>query len=238
MMKLPLFSVAPEIVDLLGGTHETRRLLDGVGDYRCAVCGMPGQPSPTAPAAVLALVNGKDNDATRLVRLAHPDCTASRIFTMDELPLTGEMITPAVAWLRPEPAEPAAMLVVAPRIRVQRVTPSGETVDGLIANLLDYGFTLLTDPATPLPDHGELRVEFGPGGWLRVADHHDEGCLFDGHVAEPPGWAKTIRTSRRLGVVVASGLDLDEIGRDRLADLFTTIYHAEAVGAAVVLDRP
>jgi hypothetical protein len=45
---IPLFLVAPEIVDLFGGEAATRRLLAELyGTYPCAVYGKPAASTPT-----------------------------------------------------------------------------------------------------------------------------------------------------------------------------------------------
>ncbi len=238
MMRLPLLTVAPEVVDLFGGPDATRTLLaEMFGGYRCTVCGNPGTLDTDAPAAVVVVIHD-GGTGPLAVRLAHPGCSDSGIVTVTEPPTpNGSFTIPAMAWLRPGYADPPAVVVVGPRVTARHVTAGGDMVDRLLSSLLAEGFTLLTDPLTPLAElpGGPLRVEYGPGQQIKVTDGHG-GYLYDGQLPVPDGWAETIQTTGRLGVVVASGLDLFDPARDHLADLFTAIYEGMAVGAAVAVD--
>jgi hypothetical protein len=78
---------------------------------------------------------------------------------------------------------------------------------------------LLTDPHAPMSDVDGLAVRLGPTGRVAVVDG-DDCPLWDGPLVLPPGWA---------GAATESGLNLLDVERDHLADLFTAIGNGAAV---------
>src|SRR5581483_8061920 len=134
--------------------------------------------------------------------------------------------------------DPAAVLVIAPRVYGLRVAANGDTTDTLTANLLGYGFGLLAHPEAPMPDLDAVTGYLGSDGTLTLTDAGD-GILWSGVIDPPHGWADLARATGRLGVVFAAGLDLDDMAdphRDRLTDLFAAIGDGRAVAASVQLD--
>jgi hypothetical protein len=230
---LPLFLVAPEIVDLFGGEAATRSLLAELyGTYPCAVCGKPGHLDPDHPAAVVVTLY--DNGTGPLVvRLAHPTCSRSGVVLVVHAPIpSGNLTVPAMAWLRGG-ADPPSVVVIAPRVHTARIAAGGDLLDVLLSALLATGFRLLTDPHTPLPVlPGRLHIEFATGQRLRVTDTAGN-TLYDGTLPTPDGWAELAAVTGLIGIVVVRGLDLHDHDRDHLADLFTAIRNGTAVGAAV-----
>jgi hypothetical protein len=204
--------------------------------YRCTTCGEPGTATPAAPAAVLVLTDPARRGPA-VVRYAHAHCSASGLVTTDTYtaaPDAVALLLPARAWLRPG-ADPAAVLLVGPRVRPVRTTDGGDLQDRLLADLLGRGFALLTAPDQTLPDVGGLSALLGPRGRIVVTDPAGD-TFYDGTTNTPTGaeWARTARADRRLGLVVAAGLDLHDPGRDHETDL----RHAIAAGRAVAATIP
>ncbi len=231
-MRLPLYIVAPEIVDLFGGEGGTSTLLSELFTaYDCVVCDKTVQLDTDHPATVVVIIH--DGGAGPLwIRLAHPACSPSRVAIVPHAPdATGYMRVPAMAWLRE--GNPAAVLVIAPRVRARRLAGGNDLLDMLISGLLASGFALLTSPDMPLPVlAGRLLVKFGPGQRIRVVDEAGN-AFYDGSVPVLDGWAELAELTGLLGIVVVAGIDLEDTDRDRLAALFAAIRDGIAVGAAV-----
>jgi hypothetical protein len=235
VLRLPLFIVAPEIVDLFGGEGATRSLLaEQFSTYQCVVCGKPGQLDTDHPASVVVTLYDKGTGPLG-VRLAHAGCSTSGVVIVLHTPkTTGHMTVPAVAWLRE--GTPASVVVIAPRVRAKRVVGAGDLLDVFLSGLLASGFRLLRAPDTPLPVlPGRLSVSFGPGQRIRVID--EAGNMFyDGTLPVPDGWAELVQVTGLIGLVVVAGIDLGDHDRDHLADLFAAIRDGGAVGAAITVD--
>jgi hypothetical protein len=203
--------------------------------YRCTTCGESGTASPTNPAAVLVLIDPTGRGPA-VVRYAHAHCSASAIVATDTYTATpgaAALVLPARAWLRPG-ADPAAVLLVGPRVRPVRTTDGGELQDRLLADLLGRGFTLLTHPDQPLPDVGGLSALLGPRGRIVVTDPAGD-TFYDGTLNTPTGseWNRHARAAGRLGVVVAAGMDLHDPDRDHETDLHDAIAAGRAVAATI-----
>jgi hypothetical protein len=236
-MRLPLFIVAPTIVDFFEGEGPTRSLLAELHtSYRCTVCGLRGQLDTDTPATVIVEFYG-ELGGPMVVRLAHPRCSESGVVLVPQAPVpTGQMIVPAMAWLRSYRAEPPSVVVVAPRVRARRITAGGDVTDMILSGLLAAGFTLLTDPNGPLPVvPGALHVEFGNDQRITITNTAGN-TLYDGNLPMPDGWAELIPATGLLGVVVVSGLDLLDHDCDHLADLFAAIGNGAAIGIAIEVD--
>jgi hypothetical protein len=236
LLKLPLFIVAPEIVELFGGEGATRTLLaEQFSTYACVVCGRPGQLDTDHPASVVVTIYDAGTGPLG-VRLAHPGCSPSGVVIVLHAPKpTGHLTVPAVAWLREE-GTPASVVVIAPRVRARRVVGGGDLLDVLLSGLLASGFRLLRAPDTPLPVlPGQLSVTFGPGQRIRVIDNAGN-VFYDGTLPVPDGWAELVGVTGLIGLVVVAGIDLADNDRDHLADLFAAIRDGSAVGAAIAVD--
>ncbi|GIE99493.1 hypothetical protein [Paractinoplanes rishiriensis] len=231
--NLALLDIAPAVAALLGCeqaiTHLYRTAETG---YVCTVCGEPANLTDTAPAAVVVLAYP---DGPHVVRLAHAGCSDSGIIAMTDDPTDNPAVLfPAMAWLRPADTTPAPVVVIAPRIYGMRVAANGDTTDTLTANLLGYGFDLLSHPEAPMPDLDAATAYLGADATLTLTDVADE-VLWSGVLDLPDAWTNRARADRRIGVIFAAGLALDGDG-DRLADLFTAIGDGRAVAACVELD--
>lgn len=223
--------VAPEVADLLGSDDAVGKVVDAASlGYQCTTCGQPGRLTPDEPASVVVIVHG-GHPAASVLRLAHARCSGSGIRTVGD-PMRVDLgeIWPGTAWLRPDPDDPAAVLLIGPRVAALRVTAGGEIRDGLSSALLGMGFALMTDLDTRLPDVDGLAVRLGPGGRVAVFDGEDM-CLWDGSLTLPAGWAEAAGRAGRVGVVLASGLNLSDPGRDQVADLRAAIGAGAVVGA-------
>lgn len=232
--------ISARVADLLGPAVVADLTAGLSGDrpagYRCTTCGEPGTASPTSPAAVLVLIDPTGRGPA-VVRYAHAWCSASRIVATDTYtaaPGAAALLLPARAWLRPG-ADPAAVLLVGPRVRPVRTTDGGELHDRLLADLLGRGFTLLTHPDQTLPHTGGLSALLGPRGRIVVTDPAGN-TFYDGTINTPTGspWNRHARATGRLGMVVADGMDLHDPDRDHEADL----HHALTVGRAVAATIP
>lgn len=230
-----ILNIAPEVAELLGSQDAILNVFDAAElGFRCTACGQPGKLTATDTASVVAYLPDGGQGAA-IVRLAHEHCQASEVITTDAP--TGDdpgSVWPAKAWLRPTGDEPRAAVLVGPRLAALRVTEGGETLNRLTAGLLGGGFGLLTDPDAPMPDVDGLAVRLGPGDRVAVVDG-DDCPLWDGPLVLPPGWTDAATTTGRVGVVVASGLNLLDVERDHLADLFTAIGNGAAVAGTAQL---
>lgn len=231
--NFPMLDIAPAVASLLGSEAAIIRVFDTAqAGYVCTVCGDPARLTDTDPAAVLVLAYP---DGPHVVRLAHRACSDSGIIAMTDDPEANPAVLfPAVAWLRPADTDPAPVLVIAPRVYGMRVAANGDTTDTLTANLLGYGFDLLTHPDAPMTDLDAVTGYLGGDGTLTLIDAGDD-VLWSGVLEPPEGWTDAARAAGRVGVVFAAGLVLDDPGRDRLADLFTAIGDGRAVAASVEL---
>ena len=238
MLRLPHFIVAPEVVDLFGGEGATRSLLaEKYGQYTCAVCGQSGQLDTDTPATVVVAIYDQGMGPL-VVRLAHPDCSASGVVLVLVTPTpTGQLTVPAMAWLRG--GDPPSVVVVAPRVSARNIAGGGDLTDVILSGLLASGFTLLTEPDTTLDEvPGRLHVTFTNGQRITVTDT-DGTSLYDGTLPVPDGWAELVEFTGLLGVVVVRGLDLLDPDRHHIDDLHAAIARGAAVGVAVRVDpRP
>jgi len=232
-MTVLMLNIAPDVAELLGSEDAILAAYRAAElGYRCTVCGDPGQLTEDESASVVLILH-EGGAAATVLRLAHGWCSDSGIRVVDDDPTRVDLdaIRPGLAWLRPHPDDPRAVLLIAPRAHILRVTAGGETIDRLTAGLLGTGFALLTDLDAALPSLDGLAVRLGPGDRLTVLDHQ-EVSLWDGGVVLPPGWADAARTAGRVGVVLASGLNLHDPTRDHLADLATATGDGAVIGAA------
>jgi hypothetical protein len=234
-IPMPMLKIAPEVAELLGSEDAILKVFDtAASGYTCTECRRPGQLTTTATASVVAYLphSGTGN---LVVRLAHARCAESTVHITD-IPEGADpgAIWPAKAWLRPEPDDPRAVVFIGPRLLAMRVSDGGETIDRLLSELLAYGFGLLTDPDAAMPDLEGLTVTLGPGGRVAVFDKADSP-LWDGSLDLPPGWTEAAAASGRVGVVVASGLNLRDDTRDHLGEMFTAIGDGRAVAATAEL---
>lgn len=236
LLRLPLFLVAPEVVDLFGGDSPTRTLLAELyGTYTCAVCGHHGRLDTDTPATVVVTIYDSGT-GPMVVRLAHPACSKSGVVLVLHAPApTGTMSVPAMAWMRI--GDPPSVVVIAPRVHAARIVGTAaadaDLLDVLLSGLLRSGFRLLTAPDTPLPAlPGRLHVELTSGQRIRIADQAGN-TLYEGTLPVPDGWAELVQVTGLIGVVVVRGLDLHDPDRDHLADLYAAIRTGAAVGAAV-----
>lgn len=234
----PMLAIAPDVVALLGSPAAVLRVINiARSGYVCTVCASPARLTDTDRAAVLVLAFP---DAPHVVRLAHGDCADSCILAMTDDPdinpgADPAILFPAMAWLRPPETDPAAVLVVAPHLCGLRIAGNGDVIDTLTANLLAYGFGLLTHPEAPMPDLDAVTGHLDRHATLTLLSVGDE-LLWSGHVDPPHGWATTARTTGRIGVAFAAGIAIHDGDRDRVADLFTAIGDGRAVAASVQLD--
>lgn len=236
-LRLPLFIVAPEIVDLFGGEGATRSMLaEQFTTYACAVCGGVGQLDTDHPTTVLVTIHDAGTGPLG-VRLAHPGCSRSGVVIVVHAPRSaGYLRVPATAWLR-EAGTPASVVVIAPRVRARRIAGNGDAMDLFASGLLAHGFRLLTAPDTDLPEvPGRLWVQLGPGQRIQVLDAAGN-AFYDGTLPVPDAWAELAELTGLIGLVVVSGIDLEDPDRDHLTDLFAAIHDGAAVGAAVPVDR-
>jgi hypothetical protein len=238
MLRLPHFIVAPEVVDLFGGEGATRSLLaEKYGQYTCAVCGRTGQLDTDTPATVVVTIYDQGMGPL-VVRLAHPDCSASGVVLVLAAPTpTGQLAVPAMAWLRE--GDPPSVVVVAPRVSARNIAGGGDLTDLILSGLLATGFTLLTAPDTTLDEMpGRLHVTFTNAQRITVTNT-DGTTLYDGTLPVPDGWAELVQHTGLLGVVVVRGLDLLDPDRHHIDDLHAAIARGAAVGVAVRVDpRP
>lgn len=232
-------SVAPEVVDELGGYAEASALLasGATGTYRCVVCGETDRFTTGHPASVLACAyNG--GAGPRAIRYAHPRCCPSKT-TIIGGPAweQGMQRRLAAPWLRPTGHDPRAMLLFGPRftpVEPPEITPSGEAVDRLTCVLLDAGFTLVTGLDQPLPLlPGAAAGILSP--MLMIHDRHGEP-LYAGAPLMPWRWRRAARATGRLGLVLCCGeYGLPDYDRDSITDLTTAIAEGRALGATVTL---
>jgi hypothetical protein len=238
MLRLSDFIVAPEVVDLFGGEGATRSLLaEKYGQYFCAVCGQSGQLDTDTPATVLVAIYDQGM-GPMVVRLAHPDCSASGVVLVLATPTpTGQLAVPAMAWLRE--GDPPSVVVVAPRLSARNLAAGGDLTDVILSGLLAAGFTPLTEPDTTLTEvPARVHVTFTNGQRITVTTS-DGTTLYDGHLPVPDGWAELVQYTGLLGVVVVRGLDLHDPDRHHIDDLHAAIARGAAVGIAVRVDpRP
>lgn len=218
--------VADLIVSLSGGRPAA---------YRCITCGEPGTATPTSPAAVVVLTDPAGRGPA-VVRYAHAWCSASGIVATDTYTTAAgaaALLLPARAWLRPG-ADPAAVLLVGPRVRPVRTTDGGELQDRLLADLLGRGFALLTHPDQTPPEVAGLSAMLGPRGRVVVTDPAGD-TFYDGTTNTPTRaeWTRHVRASGRLGLVVAAGMDLHDPDRDHEADLQHAIDTGRVVAATI-----
>jgi hypothetical protein len=235
VLRLPLFIVAPEIVDLFGGEGATRTLLAELFcTYQCVVCGNPGRLDTDHPACVAVTIHDAGTGPLG-IDLAHLGCSSSGVFIVRHPPAgTGDMTVPALAWLRE--GVPASVVVIAPRVPARQVTGSGDLLDVLLSGLLAAGFELLAAPDTPLPVlSGYLHVRFGPAHRIRVVDQAGN-AFYDATLPVPDGWAELVQVTGLIGLVLVAGIDLADNQRDHLADLYAAIRDGSAVGAAITVD--
>lgn len=233
-----ILNIDPEVVELLGSEDAILDLFDAAElGFVCTACGQPGRLAPAEPASVVMyLPDG--GTGTPLVRLAHERCSASALIETDTP--TGDdpgSAWPAKAWLRPSVDDPAAVVLVGPRLLAKHITDGGEMIDAITSGLLGYGYGLLTDPDAPMPDVAGLAVRLGPADRVAVVDG-DDCPLWDGPLTLPPGWTEAATRSGRVGVVVSSGLNLLDVDRDHLAALFTAISNGKAVAGRAELLPP
>jgi hypothetical protein len=233
----PAVRIAPEVAALLGPAMITE-----VTEppwplaYRCAACGEPGTATAMTPAAVLVLLDPAQDGPT-VVRYAHGWCAPSGIVPTDTYtanPEATRLLLPARTWLRPTGDDPAAVLLLAPRIRPMRLTDGGDLQDSILAGLLGQGFTLLTHPDQTIPRTDQLTGLLGPHGRVVITDQHGD-TFYDGTTNSPTHaeWARRIRGSGVLGLVLAAGLDLHDPDRDQDADLRQAISAGHAIAATI-----
>ena len=236
-MTALVMNIAPEVAEILGSEDVILAAFDTaeVG-FLCTACGQPGKLTPTDRASVVVYRPERGNGAP-IVRYAHEHCEASEVIETDAPQLVDPgSVWPAKAWLRPH-GDPRAVVLVGPRMLALRLTDGGETINRITAELLGCGFDLLTDTDASMRPVDGLAVRLGPGDRVAVVDG-DDCPLWDGPLSLPPGWQEAASTSGRVGVVVASGLNLLDVERDHLADLSTVMRDGAAVAASAELLPP
>ncbi|MEV6932739.1 hypothetical protein AB0M46_50745 [Dactylosporangium sp. NPDC051485] len=234
-MRQLVLNIAPEVAELLGSEDAILAAFDAAElGFVCTACGQPGTLTATDRASVVAYLPDHGRGAP-VVRYAHEHCQASELLTVDT-PVGDDpgSVWPAQAWLRPDDDDPAAVVLIGPRLAALRVTDGGETIDRITAGLLGVGFELLDGLDGPMPNVEGLAVRLGLGDRVSVVDG-DDCPLWDGPLVLPPGWTEAATTTGRVGVVVASGLNLLDVERDHLADLHDATGRGAAVAATAQL---
>lgn len=238
-VPVPAVRIAAQVAELLGPALVAELTASLTGHrptaYRCTTCGEPGTATPTSPAAVVVRTDPAPRGPT-VVRYAHAWCSASRIVATDTYttaPDAAAVRLPARAWLRPG-ADPAAVLLVGPRVQPIYTTDGGELKNRLLADLLGRGFALLTHPDQTLTEVAGLSALLGPRGRVIVTDPAGE-TFYDGTTNTPTRteWSRHVQASGRLGLVVAVGMDLHDPGRDHETDLRHAIGSGRAVAATI-----
>jgi hypothetical protein len=227
-MSIEILNLTAEVALLLGTDAALLDVFDeGAVGYCCTVCGRPADLADEQPTSVVLLVD-RGGTTRSLVRLAHAWCAEPGVRVMHDPTVVDIPANwPAVAWLRPSPADPGAVLLLGPRMGTLGGTAPA-VADRLTAAWRERGFTSLHDPHAPISDLDGLTVHLGTGGAVSVWHRHGR-ALWDGTIVPPLGWADAARRNGRVGVVVAAGLRLDFRDRDHLADL----HHATRDGYAV-----
>lgn len=228
--------MAPEVLRELGDDAERQAMVaTAAGLYRCVVCGAPGRLSGSCPASVVVLVVRDGGRRKREVQFAHPECSGSRVRMMRAVASGSRFrALPGTAWLRPADTDPPAVFVVG-RSTPEPVDAQGKTLSGsFFEQLIKYGFSLLSDPDAPLPYVRGLTAWHTPG---RLAIHDKYGeVVWDGRLPSSHAWTYAALRSRRLGFVVASGVEFS--GADQARGLYTAITGGSAAGAAICLADP
>jgi len=137
------------------------------------------------------------------------------------------------AWLRPADTDPPAILVVA-HSAAGPVDPARGATSPMLPALLADGFSLFSDPDTPLPGVRGLSA-WHTAGHLTVYDEYGIR-LWDGRLPTSQAWTYAAMRIRQLGVVIATDVDLTDQGQARA--LYSAITSGRAVGATVALAEP
>ena len=232
-MIRPSLIIAPEVLRELGGLPAARaRFADLTGPYRCAICGNLGLLDRDHTASVLVVIVRGQGTEARDSQLAHPSCSDSKVRVVRATTGDGRYrAMPGAAWLRPADTDPPAVLVIA---RPGPVSADEGEVSPFLAQLLDHGFDLLADPDTPLP-HVPGLTAWHTAGRLAIHDRYGE-VVWDGRLPSSHAWTYAAMRARRLGVVVAAGVQLAAPGQAR--GLYTAITGGRAAGAAIKLADP
>ena len=228
---------APEVAQLLGSEDAMLRVAQMAAQgFRCTVCGEPGTlGTPGDWASVIAVMHN-GGTATPLVRLAHVSCSDSGIQVLDT-PIEGasEMVSPATTWLRPLGSDPEALLLIGPQIMTIHTTEGGELVNTLVENLMNHGYMRPLDPQEYITPAAGLTIRIAPDeGGACVRDRTGQ-TLWDGRLALPPIWVDSARRERRVGVMFAYGLNLNDPTRSHIADLFESIRLGNAAASTATL---
>jgi hypothetical protein len=228
--------IAPDVIRELGGQAAAHAMFaDSEGPFHCAVCGYPGEFGKDRPASVVVVVVGDGGQQVREVKLAHPHCSPSKIRMVRAVPGTNRFSAlPGAAWLRPADTDPAAVLVIGRNAPESSGDANARLVAPFISRLVDHGFAMLSDPDTPLPHVHGLTAWHTPGR-LAIYDRYGES-VWDGRLPSSHAWTYAAVRSRRLGVVVASGVQL--AGTDQARSLYGAITGGRAAGAAIPVANP
>ena len=229
--------VAPDVIWALGGSRAVDKLLaDAPGSYDCPICGQPGHLGGDGATVMVAVIY-HSGAGRRTACLAHADCCGSSVLMVDRRPTVGlgGGKVPAVSWVRPPGAHPAAVLACLPMVRAVWLTPVGDTVDRLTAGLLELGFTLMTYPRAPLPAVAALVARYADGV-LHIRGYPEEPIFRIDVDVTQPWWATATRTGE-VGLVVATRVRAPD--RDNCAaQLIEAVSAGAVVGARIRLLPP
>jgi len=227
---------ASEVLRELGGHAAADAMFADVsGPFRCIVCGGLGRVGSENPASVVVTVVRDGGDQSRDVQLAHASCSESKIRVVRPIMSTSRYAAlPGAAWLRPADTDPAAVLVIARHMPELTLADDPNSTGTFLSRLIDHGFAMLGDPDTPLPHVAGLTA-WHTAGRLAIHDRYGE-VIWDGRLPSSHAWTYAALRARRLGVVVATGVQLTEPGQAR--GLYTAITSGRAAGAAIRLAEP
>jgi hypothetical protein len=224
--------IGSDVVAALGGPQATRAALARVtsSTFTCTRCHRRGvfAEEPAAVVVRMTVLAGSRRERP-VVGFAHPGCSGSRV-EQRGVPASGvHPAMHAIGWVDDTGGQPRAVILIGPVATETATTASGDRIDLLMAALHSDGFTSVPDLVTPLPQMPGLVADQSADTLVvRVPTGHH---LYHGPPVGDPNWATVAADQRRVTVLVASGMRLDDPGRDPMADLFTAMGRSLVAGA-------
>lgn len=232
--------VGSAVRELLGSGTIARLRGEAFRRYLCLGCGGPGR-ADAEPTTVIVV---RYRLGVHKVRFAHARCFGSCVLDVDaDRPGAaglGRMLskTAVLRYASNPPVRP--LLILEPLAEVSLKTPSGESVDLLMSELLARGCTLLrTASQFPAPAAGWLLQASGDAARLIAADGD---VLYEGGVDPPESWRDLVLASGACVVlfgVIGLGTHLDaELPVPELRRLLGQAARAGELAGAVVRAHP